>query len=161
MNNTKAYEQDNIFKKIIMGQAPCFKVYEDQNVLAFMDIFPESKGHVLVVPKLDAQNIFDIPAQELGSLMTKVQKIAQAVSEALNPDGIKIMQYNGAEASQTVFHLHFHIVPCYAGLPLREHNTVEADKAELQSIALQISEKIKGDASNGSASALHEVKIPS
>lgn len=133
MTNIK-YDPNNIFKAIIDGKAPCVKVYEDENNIAFMDIYPESKGHVLVVSKTASSDFLDFPRNKVGPYLECVQKIARAVKKALNPDGIKIMQYNGAEASQTVFHVHFHIVPCYIGLPLTEHSKIPADMHQLQVI---------------------------
>jgi histidine triad (HIT) family protein len=141
MSNTE-YNPDNIFKAIIDGDAPCVKVYEDQDNVAFMDIYPESKGHVLVVPKTMSCDFLGFPTHNIGTYLECVQKIARAVKAALNPDGIKIMQYNGAEASQTVFHTHFHIVPCYANIPLVEHSTVSAETEKLQIICDAIKKEI-------------------
>lgn len=135
MNNSQSqYNPDNIFKKIIDGEAPCIKLYEDNENIAFMDIYPESKGHVLVVSKQESCDYLDFPAENIDSYLKCVQKIARAVKDALKPDGIKIMQYNGAEASQTVFHVHFHIVPCYRGVALNEHSAIMADMGELTKI---------------------------
>lgn len=132
------YDAGNIFKKILHGEAPCVKVFEDDAVLAFMDIFPESDGHVLVVPKVESRNFLDLPKGWVGPYMERVQTIAQAVQSALNPDGIRVMQYNGAAATQTVFHVHFHIVPCYEGVKLREHADTPAAMADLEKFAALI-----------------------
>lgn len=137
------YNADNIFKKILNNEAPNIKVFEDDMALAFMDIFPESDGHVLVVPKVEARNFLDLPKEWVGPYMERVQKITLAVHAALKPDGIKVMQYNGAVATQTVFHVHFHIVPCYEGVELREHANVPANKEDLESFAALIRAALK------------------
>ncbi|MEZ5938110.1 MAG: HIT family protein [Hyphomonadaceae bacterium] len=117
-----AYEGDNIFAKILRGGAPCVKVTEDDDTLVFMDIFPQSPGHCLVIPKnVQARNLLDCPPERLGPLFTRVQAVAQAVTKALSPDGVVVTQFNGAPAGQTVFHLHVHIIPRYDNLPLAGH----------------------------------------
>lgn len=116
------YDPDNIFAKIIRGEAPCVKLWEDTNVLAFLDVFPQSEGHCLVIhKKATATNFFDIPADALKELVLAVQTVASGVKAALNPDGIRIIQFNGAPAGQTVFHLHFHIIPVFEDAPLAPH----------------------------------------
>jgi histidine triad (HIT) family protein len=123
MSLSGSYESGNIFAKIIRGEAPCVKVYEDDEVIAFMDIFPQSQGHLLVIPKgVEARNLLDFPAAKLGALFERVQKLAKATVKALSPDGVSIMQFNGSDAGQTVFHLHVHIIPRYANLPLHQHH---------------------------------------
>jgi histidine triad (HIT) family protein len=116
-----AYDETNIFAKILRGEVPCHKVYEDDVALAFMDVMPQADGHVLVLPKRPARNILDADPVLLGQLMTRVQKIARAVKEALAADGITILQYNEPAGGQTVFHLHVHIVPRWTGVELRRH----------------------------------------
>lgn len=132
------YDDTNIFQAILQGHSPCIRVYEDDIVLAFMDIFPESPGHVLVIPKYPARHFLDLPSDQVGPYVARVHMLARAVQRALTPDGIRIMQYNGAEASQTVFHVHFHIVPCYAGQALSEHATQPTALADLQQHADRI-----------------------
>lgn len=134
------YEVDNIFAKIIKGEIPCVKVYEDEVALAFMDLFPQSKGHTLVIPKqAKARNLLEMPGNLLGSYMQRVQKVAKAVEAALKPDGIVVTQFNGAPAGQTVFHLHFHIIPRTEGESLKGHGTTgQADPAELEALAAKI-----------------------
>ena len=123
MSLTGAYEGGNIFAKIIRGEMPCVKVYEDNEVISFMDIFPQSQGHCLVVPKkVEARNLLDFPPERLGPLFQRVQKVAAGVVKALNPDGVIVTQFNGAPAGQTVFHLHVHIIPRYGNLPLERHH---------------------------------------
>ena len=134
------YEDDNIFAKIIKGEIPCVKVYEDDVALAFMDLFPQSEGHTLVIPKqAKARNLLEMPGNLLGSYMQRVQKVAKAVEAALKPDGIVVTQFNGAPAGQTVFHLHFHIIPRSEGESLKGHGTSgQADPAELEALAAKI-----------------------
>jgi histidine triad (HIT) family protein len=135
-----AYDTNNIFAKIIRGEIPSFKVYEDASALAFMDVMPQSDGHTLVIPKLTlAENFFDIEPAALASLIIATQTVAKAVEKAFNPDGVRIIQFNHPAAGQTVFHIHFHIVPCYDGVELKAHSRGMADKAVLAAHA----EKIK------------------
>ena len=126
-----AYDRNNIFAKILRGEIPCAKVFEDEHTLAFMDVMPQSDGHTLIVPKAEAENIFELPADKLHALINTTQRIATAAKQAFNADGITVMQFNGEAAGQTVFHIHFHVVPRYAGKPLREHGRGMADKAVL------------------------------
>jgi len=127
------YDTDNIFAKILRGEMPCVKVYEDDNILSFMDVFPQSEGHTLVIPKANAKDI--------GRLFGAVQRIAKAVETALKPDGITITQFNGAPAGQTVFHTHVHIIPRYDGKALGAHGGagVMADMDALKALAENIS----------------------
>jgi histidine triad (HIT) family protein len=117
------YDGANIFAKILRGEAPCVKIFEDDDVLAFMDIFPQSQGHCLVIPKhTTARNLMEFPADRMGVLFAAVQKLSNAVVKALNCDGVIVTQFNGAPAGQTVFHLHIHVIPRYANLPLQPHH---------------------------------------
>ncbi|MEQ1491914.1 MAG: HIT family protein, partial [Terricaulis sp.] len=117
------YDDTNLFAKILRGEIPSVKVYEDDEVLAFMDIFPQTRGHVLVVPKnVRARNFLELPAERVGPLMERVQKLAIATEKALKPDGVTVTQFNGEDAGQTIFHLHFHIIPRYAGERLAGHS---------------------------------------
>ncbi len=137
------YDAANIFAKIVRGEAPCAKVYEDDDVLAFLDLFPQGRGHTLVISKTaQARNLLDIDTETLGRLMTGVQKVARGVRAALNPDGVVITQFNGAPAGQTVFHLHFHIIPRWDGQPLARHGQGMADPKELAVLAKQIADAI-------------------
>jgi len=135
-----AYEADNIFAKIIAGEMPAVKVFEDDVALAFMDIFPQVRGHTLVIPKhVEARNFLDMPSEKLGPYMERVQSVAVAVEKALQPDGIRVMQFNGAPAGQTVFHLHFHILPIWEGAQTKPHASGgPADSEELEAIAKSI-----------------------
>lgn len=126
------YDNNNIFAKILRGEIPAVKVYEDAATLAFMDVMPESEGHVLVIPKENAQDVLDLSADGLSAMMATVQKVARAVDTALAPDGIQLRQYNRAPAGQTIFHVHFHILPLWDGVTLAPHGKamVQADKLE-------------------------------
>ena len=138
------YDAGNIFAKIVRGEAPCAKVYEDDDVLAFLDLFPQGRGHTLVISKTaQARNLLDVDTESLCRLMTGVQKVARGVRAALNPDGVVVTQFNGAPAGQTVFHLHFHIVPRFEGVALAGHGAGHmADTAELAALAKEIGAKI-------------------
>jgi len=135
-----AYDDGNIFAKIVRGEMPAVKVYEDAEILAFMDVFPQAKGHVLVISKTSrARNLLDAEPKALGRVIGGVQKVARAVKAALKPDGIVVTQFNGAPAGQTVFHLHVHIIPRWEGVALGRHAGGMADVEELRALAAQIS----------------------
>jgi histidine triad (HIT) family protein len=123
MSLTGTYDGNNIFAKILRREAPCVKIYEDADVLAFMDIFPQSQGHCLVIPKnTEARNLLEFDPVRLGALFGAAQKLTRAVAKALTPDGVIVTQFNGAPAGQTIFHLHVHIIPRYDNLPLQAHH---------------------------------------
>ena len=134
------YDPDNIFAKILRGDMPAVKVYEDEHVLSFMDVFPQAEGHTLVIPKnVTARNYLDLPTDKIAPLMERVQKVAKAVEKGLSPDGIILTQFNGAPAGQTVYHLHFHIIPRKEGEGIGRHASGEmADLDELQVLADKI-----------------------
>jgi histidine triad (HIT) family protein len=136
-----AYDPDNIFAKIIRGEIPSVKIYEDADVLAFMDVFPQSRGHALVISKTSqARNLLDAEPEVVSKLALATQRVAQAVRKALKPDGVVITQFNGAPAGQTVYHLHFHVIPRYDGEALKGHaQGGMADTAELSQLAREIS----------------------
>ncbi|MBI2262153.1 MAG: HIT family protein [Caulobacterales bacterium] len=116
------YDPDNIFARILRGEIPAVKVWEDEHVLAFMDVFPQSQGHVLIVSKTStARNLLDVEPEALARLITATQRTARAVVKALDPEGFQIMQFNGEAGGQTVFHLHFHIVPRWPERPMKGH----------------------------------------
>ncbi|MEK7265663.1 MAG: HIT family protein [Pseudomonadota bacterium] len=139
MSLTAQYDANNIFAKIIRGELPAIKVFEDDEALAFMDIFPQSEGHTLVIPKkIRATNFLDADPQSLAVLMPRVQRVAKGVTKALSPDGVRIVQYNGAPAGQTVFHLHFHIIPIFEGAAVKRHAGEKADIATLEALAEKI-----------------------
>lgn len=114
-----AYDEGNIFAKILRGELPCTKVLETDTVLAFMDIMPRADGHVLVIPKVPARTLLDIPPASLAQLIVEVQRLARAVQQALSADGITIWQFNESAGGQEVFHLHFHIIPRWHDVELR------------------------------------------
>tara|TARA_R110002095_G_scaffold45827_1_gene41061 strand:+ start:960 stop:1391 length:432 start_codon:yes stop_codon:yes gene_type:complete len=132
------YDPDNIFAKILRGELPCVKVFEDEAVLAFMDIFPQAPGHVLVVPKEAARNALEMSDDGLAAAMLRVKRVGNAVKAALAPDGIIITQFNGAPAGQTVFHVHFHIIPRTEGVALGRHGGGQADMDEITAQAKKI-----------------------
>jgi histidine triad (HIT) family protein len=113
---------DCIFCRIVNGEIPCRKIYEDSNCIAFLDISPQSKGHTLVVPKKHFENIFDIDEETLCHISSVVRKLSLHIKDVLNPEGIKLVQNNGRKAGQTVFHFHFHIRPVYSDTKLVEDN---------------------------------------
>lgn len=138
------YDKENIFAKILRGEIPCVKVYEDAATLAFMDVFPQSHGHTLIIPKgVEARNFLEMPTAQIGHYMQSVQKVALAVESALGPDGVVITQFNGEAAGQTVFHLHFHIIPRWSDKQLGSHASGGmADMSELEAIAAEIRSEI-------------------
>ncbi len=138
------YDPDNIFAKILRGEAPCARVFEDDHVLSFMDVFPQVKGHTLVIPKHStARNLLEEDPQILSPLILGVQRVARAVRAALEPDGVVISQFNGSVAGQTVFHPHFHILPRWDGVAVGRHASGGmADLNELKALAEKIAAKI-------------------
>lgn len=138
MSLSGTYDDDNIFAKIIAGDAPAIKVFEDDVVIAFMDIFPQSPGHCLVVPKEKARNLLDLSDNTAAAAIQRVKRLARAVEAALKPDGIVVTQFNGAPAGQTVFHIHFHIIPRWDDIPLGRHGGGQADMDELKAQAGRI-----------------------
>jgi histidine triad (HIT) family protein len=133
-----AYDNSNIFARILRGEIPCVKIYEDVKTLAFMDVMPEAEGHVLVVPKEAAQDILDLSADGLTAMMATVQKVAKAVDRSLAPDGIQLKQYNRAPAGQSIFHVHFHVVPRWEGVALAPHGRTMVQAAALEPVAAKI-----------------------
>ena len=111
-----AYDNNNIFARIIRGEMPCHKVYEDERTLAFMDIMPRGEGHTLVIPKAPARNILDADPEALAALIKVVQKVAQAAVRAFKADGVTVQQFNEAAGGQVVFHIHFHVIPRFEGV---------------------------------------------
>ena len=125
-----AYDNDNIFAKILRGEIPCFKVYEDDDTLCFMDIFPRTDGHCLVIPKTPCRNMLDATPEQLAACMTAVQTVGKATMRAFNAPGLTIQQFNEEAGGQVVFHLHFHVLPRQAGERLRPH-TGDMEKPEV------------------------------
>ncbi len=134
------YDESNIFARMIRGEIPTARIWEDDETLAFMDLFPQSRGHCLVVSKTSrARNLVEIEPGALCTLMVGVQRTARALRTALQPDGIVLTQFNGAPAGQTVFHLHVHIIPRWEGVALTGHGTAEmTDATALSELARTI-----------------------
>lgn len=133
----------SIFAKIVSGDIPAYKVYEDQDTLAFMDINPAARGHALVIPKDEHADLFSIPPETLAAVARTVQRVALAMREVLRPDGVNIIQNNGAAAGQTVFHYHVHIIPRWEGdNALRLWKPQAADQADLRTLAEQLGQAL-------------------
>ncbi len=134
-----AYDPNNIFAKILKGEIPSVKLYEDDDTLAFMDVMPQATGHLLVIPKVGSRNILDADPAVLAKLIPVVQKLAVAAKEAFEADGVFVAQFNEPAAGQTVYHLHFHVIPRHEGVPLKPHSGKMEDIEVLKANA----EKIK------------------
>lgn len=133
-----AYDSNNIFAKILRGEIPSQRVYEDEHAVAFMDVMPQAPGHVLVIPKAPSRNMLDADPQVLAHVIPVVQKLANAVKDAFDADGVFIGQFNEPAAGQTVYHLHFHIIPRHEGAALRPHSGKMEDGAVLAANAEKI-----------------------
>jgi histidine triad (HIT) family protein len=137
------YDPNNIFAKIIRGEAPAFKVYEDAHTLAFMDVMPQAEGHTLVIPKESAVDIFDLSPEGAAALIKTTQRVAVAVKQAMNAPGVMLAQLSGAAAGQTVFHIHFHVIPRASGLDLKLHAREMADFEKLKVLAAKIAAAVR------------------
>ncbi len=133
-----AYDPANIFAKILRGELPCVRVWEDAHSLAFMDIMPRADGHTLVIPKAPARNLLDVPPAALQALMPAVQRVARAVKAGMAAEGISLQQFNEAAGGQVVFHLHFHVLPRWEGVALRPPGAAMAPAAALEPFAARI-----------------------
>ena len=133
-----AYDDNNIFAKILRGEAPCVKLHEDDNALAFMDVMPRAPGHLLVIPKSRARNLFDVEPRALAALMPVVQTLARAAKAGLGADGASVFQFNESAGGQVVFHLHVHVIPRFEGDKLKPPGGPMADIAELEAVAAKI-----------------------
>lgn len=139
-----AYDDGNIFAKILRGEIPCHRVYEDADTLAFMDVMPQAPGHLLVIPKQPSRNMLDADPAVLAKTIAVVQKLAKSAKDAFDADGVFIAQFNEPAAGQTVFHLHFHIIPRHEGAALKPHSGTMEDGDVLATNA----EKIIGELGN-------------
>ena len=133
-----AYDPNNIFAKILRGELPCHKVYEDAKVLAFLDIMPRAPGHALVLPKAPARNILDIAPDDLAEVMKAAQKIAKVSVEMFGADGVTVQQFNEPAGGQVVFHLHVHVIPRKEGIALKPPASVKEDPAVLKEQAAKL-----------------------
>ncbi len=138
------YDNDNIFAKILRGEIPCQKVYEDDHTVAFMDVMPQAPGHTLVVPKAASRNLLDANAETLSALLPTVQKIGQAAKKAFEADGVTILQFNEGAAGQTVFHLHIHVIPRHEGVELVRHASGMEKPEVLEANAAKIRAALTG-----------------
>jgi histidine triad (HIT) family protein len=116
---TQSYDANNIFAKILRGEAPCVRIAEDEVSLSFMDIMPRADGHALIIPKTPARNLLDIAPAELARFMPSVQRLARSVKAGMAADGVVVQQFNETAGGQLVFHLHFHVLPRWHGVALR------------------------------------------
>jgi histidine triad (HIT) family protein len=132
------YDPNNVFAKILRGEIPSIKVYEDDKTFAFMDVMPQADGHVLVIPKESAENIFDLSPEGAAALIETTQKVAKAVKKGLGVSGLMVAQLNGRDAGQSVFHVHFHIIPRSGGIDLKLHAREMANPDTLKAIAKKI-----------------------
>ena len=136
------YDPSNLFAKMIAGAIPATKVFEDDTILVIMDIFPQSRGHTLVIPKACSRNLLDADPAAVAKVATYLPRLARAVKDATGADGIQLVQYNEAPAGQSVFHLHFHLIPAYDSTPLGRHGHGRADDGELQILAKAIAGRL-------------------
>ncbi len=132
------HDPNCLFCRIVRGEIPAVQVFEDEDTIAFMDIFPASEGHALVIPKLHAVNLLEMPYDALTAVHRSARRLAAAMMRGLGPAGFQIRQFNGAEAGQTVFHYHVHVVLCYPGARPGLHGRDQADPAVLAGLAGRI-----------------------
>jgi histidine triad (HIT) family protein len=138
-----AYDSNNIFAKILRGELPCHKVYEDDKALAFLDIMPRAPGHTLVLPKAPARNLLDVDPADLAHVMQVAQKIARAQLKVFNADGITLQQFNESAGGQVVFHLHVHVVPRRDGIAMKPPATVKEEASVLSDQALKLAAALR------------------
>ena len=139
-----SYDPNNVFAKILRGELPAHKVFEDDKVFAFLDIMPRAPGHTLVIPKSPVRTILDIAPDDLTYLIKATQTIARAAVQVFAADGLTIQQFNEAAGGQVVFHLHFHVIPRQAGVALKPPASVKEDPAVLSDQALKLAAALKG-----------------
>lgn len=142
--STPGYDEQNVFAKILRGELPAAKVFEDDGVLVIMDVMPQAEGHTVVIPKAASRNILDIGAADLTQTILVVQRVARAVKKAFDAPGVLVMQFNEPAAGQTVFHTHFHVVPRREGVALRPHAGGMADPKLLAAHAEKIRAALQG-----------------
>jgi len=138
-----SYDNSNIFAKILRGELPCHKVYEDDKALAFLDIMPRAPGHTLVLPKSPARNLLDVDPADLAHVMQVAQKIAKASVKVFDADGITMQQFNESAGGQVVFHLHVHVIPRKEGVPLKPPASAKEEASVLSDQALKLSAALR------------------
>jgi len=137
------YDPDNVFAKILRGELPCHRIYEDDDVLAFLDVFPQSRGHTLIVPKRSrARNLLELEDSKIAPLFTRAKMLMALLVAELDPVGVQLLQFNGGDGGQSVFHVHVHLVPRWAGQPLGLHAQVPGDPEELAALAVRLRERL-------------------
>jgi histidine triad (HIT) family protein len=139
-----SYDPNNIFAKIIRGELPCHKVYEDDRILSFLDIMPRAPGHTLVLPKAPCRNILDIEPDDLAAVALVGQRVAEAAVKVFNADGVTVQQFNEGAGGQVVFHLHLHIIPRKAGVPMKPAASEKEKPEVLAEHALKLAAALKG-----------------
>jgi histidine triad (HIT) family protein len=139
-----SYDPNNVFAKILRGELPAHKIYEDDKVFAFLDIMPRAPGHILVIPKAPARTFLDISADDLAYLIKATQTIARVAVKVFAADGLTIQQFNEPAGGQVVFHLHIHVIPRKNGVPLKPPASVKEEPAVLSDQALQLATALKG-----------------
>jgi histidine triad (HIT) family protein len=139
-----SYDNNNLFAKILRGELPCHRVYEDEKTLAFLDIMPRAPGHTLVLPKAPARNLLDVDPADLAHVMQGAQKIAKAAVKVFDADGVTVQQFNESAGGQVVFHLHVHVIPRKEGVPLKPPASVKEDASVLSDQALRLSAELRG-----------------
>src|SRR6202012_4620478 len=138
------YDPNNVFAKILRGELPCHKVYEDDHAFAFLDIMPRAPGHTLIIPKAPARNLLDVPPADLAHVIQVVRKIAVAATKVFNADGITLQQFNEAAGGQVVFHLHFHVIPRKDRAPMKPPATFKEETAAPADQALKLAAALRG-----------------
>jgi histidine triad (HIT) family protein len=142
--NVPAYDDQNVFAKILRGDIPSHRVYEDEHAVAIMDVMPQGDGHTLVIPKAPSRNLLDIGAHDLQTLYLAVQRVARAVKKAFDAPAVTIVNYCEPAAGQTVFHTHVHVIPRFEGVPLKPHTGKMADQDLLAEHAVKIRAALGG-----------------
>lgn len=137
------YDPNNIFAKILRGEMPCHKVYEDDKTFAFLDIMPRAPGHALVLPKAPARNILDVPPDDFAAVAKTAQKIAKAAVKAFDADGVTVQQFNEGAGGQVVFHLHMHVIPRKLGVPMKPPASEKEKPEVLAEHARKLAEALK------------------
>jgi histidine triad (HIT) family protein len=137
------YDPNNVFAKILRGELPCHKVYENDHAFAFLDIMPRAPGHTLVIPKAPVRTLLDISQPDLAHVMNAVQKVARAAKSVFNADGITLQQFNEPAGGQVVFHLHFHVIPRKDGVAMKPPASVKEETSVLSDQALKLSAALK------------------